>query len=138
MTKYCKVLIVEDNQEIQELMSDVLASEGFDFVVTPDGDRALQVLEDDDQLDIAIIDRHLPRGAGALSVAAAARAAGLGVILVTGDHLQTDVLERSGHRYMLKPFRVTALMMLVDEVLAAAQRECKRRPPQPDFGAAAA
>lgn len=126
MTRICKVLIVEDHDQVRELLGEVLTHEGFDFTAVDRGGKMRQALDDDD-FDIVIIDVSQPEGENGFELAKAARQLGCGVILITGDHNQTERLRKSGHHYMLKPFGLRELLALVEQVLRDTEALCARR-----------
>ena len=126
MTKICKILLVEDQREIQELLCELFASEGYHFLIVGDGPAMREALEQDSGIDVVIIDMLLPGGLDGLTLAQEARAHGLPVILVTGDHQQAEVLEASGHRYLLKPFGLGGFIALIDQVLSETHARCVR------------
>ena len=124
MARICKVLVVEDNRDIQDLLETVFADEGYHFTCVSDGAGMRRVLAMDEAVDIVIIDVVLPGGEDGLALASVAHAHGCGVILVTGSHDQFARIEESGHCYALKPFSLRSLLALVDEVLKETQARC--------------
>jgi two-component system OmpR family response regulator len=129
MPRICKVLLVEDNDEVRDLLIAVLELEGFRFTVVKTGAQTHEALDEDDY-DVAIIDALLPGGEDGFALAEVARERGCGAVLITGDHRHAERLQQSGYLYLLKPFRVSDLVALVDRVLAEAanlRRRCRRR-----------
>ena len=126
MAKICKILLVEDQREIQELLHELFASEGYRFVIVGDGAAMRRTLETDAAIDIVVIDVLLPGGVDGLTLAREAAARGVPVILVTGDHAMTDKLTSSGHRYLLKPFSLAAFIALIETVLEETRAHCER------------
>jgi DNA-binding NtrC family response regulator len=124
--KICKVLVVEDDSGIRELLSDVFESEGYHFVLAANADEMRAVMASDPGIDILIVDVRLPGGDSGLVLAEEAAARGLPVILTSGDHAHFDALAASGHRHIAKPFRLGALLALIEETLAATQSKCER------------
>jgi DNA-binding NtrC family response regulator len=125
--KICKVLIVEDDSDIRELLSGTFAGEGYRFVMATNAAEMRSALASDPELDIVVVDLHLPGGANGLVLAAEAAAQGLPVIVVTGDHSRLEEIEKSGHRHIMKPYRLSTLLELADETLKAAKAQCERR-----------
>jgi two-component system, OmpR family, response regulator len=124
--RVCKVLIVENDDFVRELLGEVFDDEGFLFTTVKNG-REMEDQLDEDDYDIAVIDIGLPGDKDGFALADTARAQGCGVILVTGDHRHAPRLEQSGHFYLLKPFRMSELITIADRVLAMASIECIRR-----------
>jgi DNA-binding response OmpR family regulator len=44
--------------------------------------------------------------------------------MITGDHNHVDALTRTGHRYLLKPFRVEQLLEATQDVVKAIHAQC--------------
>jgi DNA-binding response OmpR family regulator len=126
MSKICKLLLVEDQREIQDLLHELFAEEGYRLAIVGDGAEMRRVIEHDPAIDIVIIDVLLPGGVDGLTLAGEARARGLPVILVTGDHTQSEKLKACGHRYLLKPFALAAFVELIDLTLQESRVQCER------------
>lgn len=128
----CKVLIVEDNPDIRELLGDIFGYEGYRFVMARDGTDMRRAIAEERDIDIVVIDVTLPGTANGFVLAIEAKNCGCGVILVTGDHRHYEEVEKSGHRYIFKPFRMASLITLVDHVLAETKRHCERPSARPN------
>ena len=124
--RVCKVLIVENDDFVRELLAEVFNHEGYLFTTVENGAQMEDKLDEDDY-DIAVIDVTLPGGKDGFALAETARAQGCGVVLVTGDPRHAPRLEQVGHLHLVKPFRMHQLMALVDQVMATASIECVRR-----------
>jgi DNA-binding response OmpR family regulator len=124
--KICKVLLVEDNEAVQELLETVFDDAGYRFRIVSDGPAMRAALADDPDIDVVVIDIGLPGGEDGMTLAEEVAAGGRGVVLSTGSHEHIEALEESGHRYILKPYRVSAFVRLIDDVLATTRRECRR------------
>lgn len=123
VTKICKVLIVEDNKDIQDLLGEAFGHEGYHFTLVSDGAAMREALAGDD-IDVVIIDVLLPGGENGVELAEQAAAYGCGVILVTGHHDHFETVEKSGHYYLFKPYRIAPLLSLVDQVLRESKAQC--------------
>jgi DNA-binding NtrC family response regulator len=126
MARICRVLVVEDNDDIQELLRATLVSEGYRFARARDGAQMRRILAEQ-RVDVCVIDVRLAGSEDGLSLAQAAAEEGYGVILVSADLLLMESLEKSGHRFLAKPFRLSSLLHLVDEVLRETRAECRVR-----------
>jgi DNA-binding NtrC family response regulator len=121
VAKICKVLIVEDEQEIQLLLQNLFVDAGYYPVVAYDGNSARGILDADAGVNVAIVDIVLPPGPDGFTLAKQAAECGRGVILVTGDHRYLERMEKTGHRYLLKPYSTGSLLQMVKEELARTQ-----------------
>lgn len=126
MAKICKLLIVEDQRDIRDLLHQLFASEGYRFVIVGDGAEMRRALDSDPAIDAVIIDVLLPGDVNGLTLAQDAAARGLPAILVTGDHTQLERLKACGHRYLLKPFSLASFVALIEETLRETRAQCER------------
>jgi DNA-binding response OmpR family regulator len=126
MVRICKVLIVENDDYVRELLGEVFEDEGFLFTMVKSGAMMADALDEDDY-DIVIIDMTQPGEQDGLALAEIAHNQGCGVIVTTGDHRHGERLEQSGRHYLLKPFKMRDLMTVVDQILTLASMECVRR-----------
>ena len=126
MARICKVLIVENDRYVRELLGDAFEDEGFLLDMVENGPAMEQALDRDDY-DIVVVDLTQPGDRDGVALAEIAHAQGCGVILTTGDHRHAERLEQSGRHYLLKPFKLQSLMTTVDQVLTLASMECVRR-----------
>jgi two-component system phosphate regulon response regulator PhoB len=117
-----RVLVVEDEAAIAELIALNLRHAGFDVVVAPDGDAAQQ--EVDKVLpDLVLLDWMLP-GTSGLALAkrwrGQQRTKDLPVIMLTARAEETDKvagLDAGADDYLTKPFSTQELMARVRAVL---------------------
>jgi two-component system OmpR family response regulator len=116
MTRSYKILVVDDDEGVRELLRTLFDEEGYEIVMAGSG-REMRAALAAGPVDLAIIDVTLPRGEDGLKLAPEARAAGSGVILVSGDTARFAAVEQCGHPYLLKPFRMERLLALATEVL---------------------
>src|SRR5258708_9057973 len=55
-----RVLIVDDEEVLRDVLDAVLRREGFDVVMAASGEEALSVLDQDENIDLVILDIMLP------------------------------------------------------------------------------
>jgi CheY-like chemotaxis protein len=58
------VLVVDDDYDIREAMSDVLVAEGYSVVTAADGGEALERLRNGVRPDVVLLDLMMPRVSG--------------------------------------------------------------------------
>ena len=131
MPRICRILVVEDNDLIQDLLERTFADEGYRFIIVSDGAAMRAALATDPAIDIAVMDIRLPGGEDGFALAEEVAGQGVPVILVSGDHRSAKKLEASGHRYLLKPFRMGTFLEIIDAVLKATKAQCERDPLRP-------
>ena len=126
MPRVCRVLIVEDHPGVRELLGDLLAYSGYDFVLATTAGEMRDALRTN-KIDVVVIDLFVPGGEDGIALAKEAADADIGVILTTAypDHFER--IEKSGHNYLLKPFHATSFFELVQQTLRETKARCKAR-----------
>jgi DNA-binding NtrC family response regulator len=136
------VLIVEDEGDIRELLSEYFRARNYDVVGAADGQAALQAIEREaDRFSLVITDLHLP-GVDGLAVLKAARAANPAayVVIVTGFASLDSAIQAvrlGAYDYLTKPFSLgqidVVLQRLHDiQVLHAENKRLTRQVSQKD------
>jgi two-component system phosphate regulon response regulator PhoB len=117
-----KVLIVEDEPDIRELLEHTLGREGFDVTSVGDGTTGLAAARRDIP-DLVLLDLMLP-GMDGLDVCRQLRndrsTAGISIIMVTAKGEESDVVLGLGigaDDYVAKPFKPNELVARVRAVL---------------------
>jgi DNA-binding response OmpR family regulator len=59
-----RILIVDDEQDIAELISDVLKDEGYETVIKNDGTSAISEIEKNNSYDLILLDIMMPNLSG--------------------------------------------------------------------------
>jgi two-component system response regulator MtrA len=120
-----KVLVVDDDAALAEMLTIVLRNEGFDSRVCATGDRALAELRDY-RPDVVLLDLMLP-GKDGIDVCREIRAeSGVPIVMLTAKSDTIDVvvgLESGADDYVVKPFK--------PKELVARIRARVRRPDDP-------
>jgi two-component system catabolic regulation response regulator CreB len=120
-----KILIVEDEQDIADVIEFVLQQDGFGTTVASDGDAAL-VLFREQRPDLVVLDLSLPGVCGIdLFHEFRREAPGMPVIIATSRSEEADRiagLEMGADDYVTKPFSARELAARVRAVLRRVQR----------------
>jgi CheY-like chemotaxis protein len=111
-----RILLVEDEVEIQILVEHILRAEGYEVHSTGTVKSALYLL-DDRPFDLVVSDGKLPDGTG-MTVCDKASAKGIKTLIITGYAFQFPKEQLSRFRYLLKPVRPPELIKAVDDELA--------------------
>ncbi len=114
---------MEDDPGVQELLRHVLASEGYEVAVARDA-ASMRAAFAAGSFDVAVLDIGLPGRENGLALAREISDTGCGVALITGHHAYDGALAESGYPYLLKPFRVEALLATIENVLQAMKARC--------------
>jgi two-component system response regulator MtrA len=107
-----RVLVVDDDPALAEMLTIVLRGEGFETAVVSDGTRALPAVRDM-QPDVVLLDLMLP-GMNGIDVCRAIRAeSGVPIVMLTAKSDTVDVvlgLESGADDYVVKPFKPKELV----------------------------
>ena len=110
-----RVLIVDDDIALAEMLGIVLRGEGFETTSVADGDRALQAFREF-KPDLVLLDLMLP-GRDGIDVCRQIRAeSGVPIIMLTAKSDTVDVvvgLESGADDYVIKPFKPKELVARV-------------------------
>jgi GAF domain-containing protein/ActR/RegA family two-component response regulator len=112
-----RVLVIDDEASVRELIADVLRAAGHEPLAAADGPSGLALIDQVGAPDVALIDLGLP-GMSGWEVAARLRASQprVPLVLITGwgDRLDPIELERSGIREVIaKPFQSDQVLRVV-------------------------
>jgi len=118
-----KVLIVDDEEVLRDVLETVLRREGFDVVLAASGEEALSVLDGDTDadVDLVILDVMLP-GISGIDTLRAIRIANpyLPVIVITAFSSIDGAIEAMKHgafHYIPKPFKNEEVILTVNKAL---------------------
>ena len=117
-----KILLVEDDANLVELIRYNLDKEGFDVVSTPDGEEAL-VLAEEERPDIVVLDWMIANLSGievCRRLRRAPETSGLPIIMLTARAEESDRvrgLETGADDYVTKPFSPRELVARVRALL---------------------
>jgi two-component system KDP operon response regulator KdpE len=128
-----RVLLVEDDPNIVDLIRSNLAVRGFDTVVSTDGVRALQLLETE-QPDIVLLDLMLPEVDGFELCRQLRERSNVGVIVVSargGERDKVTALNVGADDYMTKPFSIEELLARITATLRRTRTQAAPEPSSP-------
>lgn len=119
-----KILVVDDDQESRELLSEVLGSNGYEVSVVESANAARTVLSRENGYRIVIADLQMPDGTGLeLLQELRRRTPRHNVVLMSsfiGGTERARALDLGVDALLEKPFRLTELLQVV-EGLASRQ-----------------
>ncbi|MDQ6934708.1 MAG: response regulator transcription factor [Actinomycetota bacterium] len=114
-----KVLMVEDDPNIVDLVRANLNVRGFETVVSIDGLRAVRLLETEAP-DIVLLDLMLPGSDGMELCRQIRERSSVGIIVVSarrGEHDKVTALNMGADDYLTKPFGVEELLARITATL---------------------
>ena len=119
-----KVLVVDDNQDVRELIVHILNADGFHVYAAIDGENALAILNSN-PVDLVLLDVMMP-GMSGLDVLKEIRTGAnkkireVPVMMITAMSSTDDVdqaLAIGANSYVVKPFRGTTIREKVRKIL---------------------
>jgi len=121
------VLIVDDESSFRKLCRRVLEPMGMRVLEAEDGEQAKAILFAFEGISLLITDVRMPRLPGPLLVQDIHRQhPNLRILYISGDGNGHPIVQKHiaewGCRFLAKPFSNTALVDMVQELLAAPQR----------------
>ena len=106
--KNLKLLFVEDEEDLLQIIKDTLEKLSLNFVTATNGEEALEILAQDSDIDYVITDINMPVMNG-LDMIKIIREKGINVgIVIMSAHTETEYIKKAEEYgvadYLLKPF----------------------------------
>ena len=117
------VLVVDDEEAIRMVLTEVLVDDGFRTLEASDGKSAMEWIDGGAHIDLLIADMGLPGNMNGRQLADAARHSrpDLKVVYISGygeDKIMGDGPLKPGEFMLIKPFTGTRLATLIVAILA--------------------
>ena len=122
-----RILIVEDNNDVNSLLCETLEAEGYEIVSLFDGFKAIRTIKND-KFDIIILDIMLPYKSGDEILRELREFSDVPVIIISAkDTIVTkiDLLKLGADDYITKPFGTSELLA---RIRTALRHSAKRSP----------
>src|ERR1700704_6807211 len=110
-----RVLVVDDDAALSEMLGIMLRGEGFEPTFVSDGDRAVEVFRDS-RPDLVLLDLMLPGSDGIDVCRQIGAESGVPIVMLTAKTDTVDVvlgLESGADDYIVKPFKSKELIARV-------------------------
>ena len=115
-----RLLIVDDELDLRELLSDILGSEGYDTVTASDGDEAIRILGNE-SFDAALLDILMPTISGFdVLEHITHNHPGTRSIMVTGNtNLESAIAakKQGAVEFISKPYKLETILSTLERVL---------------------
>ena len=126
MTQTNKILIVDDEQHVRQLLSKVLRKEGYEIYTAADGREGLQIFQDNN-IDVIISDIKMPVMDGIEFLhEVKAQQPDVGFILITAfatTETAIDAIKSGAQDYVTKPFDINEIINAVRKIVASSEAE---------------
>ena len=122
-----KILVVEDDLDIQELLKNFLQEAGYSIVLANDGVEALSIFSDV-QFDLILLDIMLPKIDGFAVCELIRKQSDVPIIMLTalsGEEDQIKGLDLQVDDYITKPFSMPVLLRKIAAVLRRSNRKAE-------------
>lgn len=122
-----KILIVEDEKNIVEVIKAYLMKEGFNVVTAQDGESALKLFQDE-EIHLIILDLMLPKISGEEVCTSIRAKSDVPIIMLTAKANENDKIEGlsiGADDYVTKPFSPKELISRVKALLRRTYRDSK-------------
>ena len=114
-----KILVVDDEKLIRKLLFDYLTKESYEVLEADNGEKALQVFREHDDISLIILDIMMPKKNGYEVLEEIRKDTSVPVILLTAKSEEEDELkgfECGADEYVTKPFSPRTLVMRVEAI----------------------
>lgn len=112
-----RILVVDDEAEIRNVIKLLLSSNGYDVLEAKNGSEAVDTLRGDNDIDLCIMDIMMPNKSGIVAASEIRTFSTVPILFLTARSLDRDK-ERAygagGDDYIVKPFSSKELLMKVD------------------------
>ena len=120
-----RILVIDDEEEVSQLLSDILTSEGHEVKTSPNGDQGIEMFKNDN-FDLVFTDLGMP-GLSGWQVAEAVKKikANTPVTLITGWGIQlkdSEFKKSAVDLIMPKPFKIDQIKGLVQKGMEIKER----------------
>lgn len=122
-----KILVVEDDFEIQRLLKSFLVASNYSVVQALDGMKALEAF--DNTIDLVLLDIMMPKFDGFTVCEMLRKTTSVPIIMITALDSERDQLKGFDLRvddYITKPFSVPILMRKIEAVLRRVNKVEKK------------
>lgn len=115
-----KILIAEDDAQINRLVCDYLSSEGFDTISALNGLDAVRLVRENTDISLVILDLMLPFQSGDMVLKKIREFSSVPVIILSAKSetsTKIDLIKMGADDYLTKPFDLDELLVRIEAVL---------------------
>ena len=123
-----KILIIDDEEDVREVLRLHLESAGYNVLEAEDGEEGIKIIRSEDNMinvGLILCDIRMPKINGVECVDFLKREApGIPVVMVTGypdTEMATTFLNKGVKNYLVKPVEKEKLLDVVDDIVAAGK-----------------
>ncbi len=123
-----KILVVDDEADVRDLIKLQLEEKGLNTLEAVDGQNAIDILKSGDNMvnvGLILCDIRMPKVNGVECIRfLREQAPGIPVVVITGypdTELANDLMEKGVKEYLVKPVTKEKLLAVVEEQIAAGK-----------------
>lgn len=123
-----KILVVDDEIDVRDIIRLQLEQKGFNVLEAEDGENAINILQSGDNLvnvGLILCDIRMPKVNGVETIEFLKNEApGIPIVVITGypdTELATGLLKKGVKDYLVKPVEKEKLLAVVDEQISAGK-----------------
>lgn len=116
----CKILVVDDESRMRKLVSDFLVKDGYQVLEAEDGEEALRIFFEENDIALIILDVMMPRMDGWQTCREIRASSKVPIIMLTAKSDERDELlgfELGVDEYISKPFSPKILVARIEAIL---------------------
>ena len=124
MESNSKILIVDDEPDIRNILNILLCADGFTVLEAANGKQALEVLQKNASIDLILLDIMMPEMDGVAACQEIRKYSMAPILFLTAKSQETDKMSAyhsGGDDYLTKPFSQAELLLKVKSLLRRYQ-----------------
>ena len=129
MSKKVRILVLEDDDEMRELLADVLTGRGYEVVAAGGGEEALSLARQE-RFDLIVADIRMEGMTGLDAIERAQEhQPNMGSLVISGYASEEETLRAVRLKvggYLKKPFKMQQLLAHINDIVARRAEEAKR------------
>ena len=118
--KSLKLLFVEDEEDLLNIITDTLNKLQANFITALDGEAALKLLEEDGEIDLVITDINMPNMNGLELIETVQQKGMKTPFIIMSAHTEKEYMDKAKSlgidNYLLKPFDFIKFIELVSSM----------------------
>lgn len=122
-----KILVVDDESRMRKLIKDFLAQKGYEILEAEDGEKALEIFEENqNKINLILLDVMMPKLDGWSVLRQIRQISQIPIIMLTARGEEQDELfgfELGVDEYISKPFSPKILVARVEAILKRTKKE---------------
>ncbi|WP_288845814.1 response regulator transcription factor [uncultured Fructobacillus sp.] len=127
-----KILVVDDDQEIAELLEIYLKNEGYEPVIAQDGKEALSKLNTNPDVALMVLDIMMPNMSGLEVLKAVRKDTHIPILMLSAKSSDMDKIQgliSGADDYVTKPFNPLEVMARIRSLLRRSQNMVQEQKP---------